>query len=72
MCTKLTTAAPDVPAVARAMKTARAIAQYFNKSTQAAKKLKISRESLPWPNIAVNQRASSRMSRLDSDRQIVC
>ena len=40
MCTKLTTAAPDVPAVARAMRTARAIAQYFNKSTQAAKKIK--------------------------------
>ncbi len=37
---KLVTAAPNVPEVARAMKNARAIVQYFNKSTQATKKLK--------------------------------
>ena len=40
MCTTLTTAAPNVPEVAMAMKNARAIVQYFNKSTQATKKLK--------------------------------
>jgi hypothetical protein len=32
--------APNVPTVAEAMKKARAIVQYFNKSTQATKKLK--------------------------------
>ena len=34
------TAAPNVPVVAKAMKNARAIVQYFNKSTQATNKLK--------------------------------
>ncbi len=40
MCNKLWTADSDVPVVAMAMKHAREIVQYFNKSTQATKKLK--------------------------------
>jgi hypothetical protein len=39
-CNTLSDADRDVPVVAKAMKKARDIVQYFNKSTQATKKLK--------------------------------
>jgi hypothetical protein len=40
MCNYLSTADQNVPEVSMAMKEAREIVQYFNKSTQATKKLK--------------------------------
>ncbi len=72
MCNKLWTTDPDVPVVAMAIKNACEIVQFFNKSTQATKNWRISSKSLPWPNIVVNPRTFSRMSRLGGGRRIVC
>ncbi len=61
-----------MPVVAKAMKNAHDIVQYFNKSTQATKKWRISSKSLPCPSIAVNWRTSSRTSRLGGGQCIAC
>jgi hypothetical protein len=48
-CNKLSNADQDVPVVAKAMKKARDIVQYFNKSTQATKKLKDQQQESSLP-----------------------
>jgi hypothetical protein len=48
-CNKLSNADQDVPVVAKAMKKACDIVQYFNKSTQAPKKLKDQQQESSLP-----------------------
>ncbi len=61
-----------MPVVAKAMKNARAIVQYFNKSTQTTKKLKLKDQQQESSLAKYIGKPNSRMSRLGGGLHIVC
>ena len=67
MCNNHSIADPDVPEVSTPMKKAREIVQYFNKSTQATKKLKDQQQES-----SLAKYSGSRMSGLGGGQRIVC